>query len=262
MRVSKTVQDRVNAKLKECIAMAESHYSITVKFPRVTYTLRGTTAGTANHGTYVVNFNSVLLMENEDKFIARTVPHELAHLIDHQLHPENFESYGISVTRNGRVRRNKRTVHGPTWKAIMAVIGAADATRCHTYDTTNAKTKKKAVHVWQCACGSHMHLGPVRHKKMLSGVSKYRQYGHARCGGYSYLGLEGSELQPMPLPKAADKSAPKKKAAKGKTKLAQCRALYNPNADRMTNIVLFVLEAGCTKAGAATYYNTIKKEQA
>ena len=138
MNVPATVKARVEAKLRSCIKLAEAHYRMTFAFPKIEYTVRGTTAGWAR-GSKHVNFNSVLLMENTDAFIERTVPHELAHCIDYVVNPHNHNRmFG------------KRTVHGADWKRVMAVIGAANATRCHSYDTANARVKQKTQHEWIC----------------------------------------------------------------------------------------------------------------
>lgn len=61
----------------------------------------------------------------------------------------------------------------------------------------------------------------------------------------------------------AETPAPKAKKDKGETKIAKCRAIYaaSPEGTLKADIVArFVNEAGCTPAGANTYYVTLSKE--
>ena len=261
MRVPENIKQRVEAKLRASIKIAESHYNQTFRYPRILYTKRGTTAGTADTRAWEVNFNATLLMENVEDFIARTVPHEMAHLIDSQLNPQNFEG-GFQMTRNGRLKRAKRSVHGYTWKAIMLVLGAPTS-RCHSYDTANARVKKGrgAKQVWVCrTCGVEMKLGPQRHARMQSGRARYWMRGCGHHAGYDYRGLEGAHPTIVPLPKAAD-APPAPKTPAAPSKLAKCKALYikHSHLGRSQMIGLFQNEAGCTASGAATYYATCKK---
>lgn len=265
MHVPMNIQERVHAKLEESIALAEAHYGTTFRKPTVLFTKRGTTAGTANYVRYEVNFNPILLVENVEAFIARTVPHEMAHLIDHTLHPENFEST-VRMTRTGRWKRTKRDVHGRTFKEIMSVMGA-DGSRCHSFDTTRARVRTKAKHLWVCNhCQATMTLGPGRHKKMLAagdrGAYRPRGKGCTWEHTYKYVGLEGA---PAPVPEAAqtaaaDKASERRSRREAKTsKLDKCRKLYDWTKSRQWNINQFVVGASCTTAGAATYYARIKK---
>jgi len=272
MKVTREVKARVKATLEKCIVTANAHYGRTFKYPTVLYTKRGRTAGTANDSTYTVNFNAVLLMENVEDFLKRTVIHEMAHLIDGIVSPE--------AKAGGRWGR-KRDIHGPRWKGIMKLLGGPTS-RCHSYDTTNSKIKrtKKPKHVWKCGCGNgSVKLTAAAHKKQLNATGTYGYYqrGHTvrQCGKYSYFGLEGATLQPMAL--AADQPKPipttltgmsgtvydvvrVPKPATGLTKLARCRALFDSNVCRATHIQVFIDEVGCTPAGAATYYAKINKE--
>ena len=267
MHVPVHVKEKVEQTLRKCIKLAESHYGTKFKFPEVNYNLTGTVAGRAMTNTWTVDFNSVLLMENIETFIQRTVIHEMAHLIDFKLHPENFDG-GITIGRNGRYRRGKRDVHGVTWQSIMRLLGA-DASRCHSYDVSNAK-KNVTEHEWHCkTCNAVMKLGPKRHNNMMSGT-RYWLRGCANHAGFQYVGSAGSNQ--MPLLKAANAAKPKPsltlaarnaagRGMKGKTsKLDTCRALFESELSREQNIHLFMKVGGCTTAGAATYYAKIKKE--
>lgn len=259
MHVTANVKAQVVAKLKSSIAKCEAHYGRTFKMPTILYTKRGTTAGTANYRKYEVNFNPVLLMENLEDFIARTVPHEMAHLVDHALHPQNFES-SFTITQSGRYKRTKRDVHGATFKAIMHVMGA-DGSRCHSYDTSNARVKQKTLHEWVCNdCGATMTLGPKRNKKMMQagvrGAYRPRGAGCQWTHTYRYVGIERPEPVALAANAPARTEPPK---SKNVSKLDKCRELYNRTESRQWNINQFIAGAGCTTAGAATYYAKIKK---
>jgi len=195
-------------------------------------------------------------MENLDTFIdgrtgRGTVTHEFAHLVDGIVYPQ---------TRN-RGWGQKRSVHGPTWKRVMILFGATPS-RCHSYDTTNSKVRTKAKHVYVCRCGGEMSLGPVRHRKMQSGVS-YWMRGHKRCGGYTYKGLKG---QPTPKPRLAASTeqtgpTPKTKAVKPGTKLAHAVQVLrdNPGLSRVQLIEMIRVACNMSQAGAQTYYYHAKK---
>lgn len=253
MRVTNIVKARVTATLRECVAKANACYpKHTFKMPTVEYKKRGATAGTACDRTYTIDLNSVLLMENIEDFLSRTVIHEFGHLVDGIVNP---------ATRS-RGWSRKRSLHGPTWKRIMRMLGGPTS-RCHSYDTTNSAVKKRgqAKHVWTCSCGSPagiMKIGNIRHMKMIApGSARYWVRGHANHT-YTYTGLEGAPV-PVSLPKAANAPRPAPKRTKKVTKLDKCRRVWDPELSRDANIVAFI-EEGCTPAGAATYYAKIKKE--
>ena len=222
--------------------------------PTVEYKKRGTTAGTACDRTYTIDLNSVLLMENVEAYLARTVIHEFGHLVDGIANPD---------TRS-RGWRRKRSLHGPTWKRIMVMLGGPTS-RCHSYDTTNSAVKKRgrAKHVWNCSCGTGtIKIGAKRHKNMIGpGSARYWMRGHAHCT-YTYAGLEGAAPAPAArtLPKAASPALPRARRTKRVTKLDMCRECFSPVSSRELMILTFMSVAGCTKAGAATYYAKIKKE--
>lgn len=268
VRVPSEVKARVEAKLRECIAIAEDRFGIVFKYPTVLYTKRGRVAGTANYIKWEVNFNSVLLMENLEDFIARTVPHEMAHLVDYQMHPENFE-VGLTYDRRGRLRREKRDAHGRTWKNIMVMFGA-DPSRCHSYDTSNSKVHKRtaAKHLYVCkTCQAEMKLGPQRHRKMTMGMTRYWNRGCGRHAGYEYMGLEGQPRLAVAASAPKAKPSPAKKnvsTPKVGTKAERAMEIFtnNPNIGRKMMIGMFMDHLDMTKAGASTYYANCKKKAA
>ena len=269
VRVPAKVKAEVEAKLRACIKAAEDHFiGQTFAFPKVLYTKRGVTAGTATLSTWTVNFNSVLLMENLEDFINRTVPHEMAHLIDYQINPENFERGNLRYTRRG-VSRGKRSVHGPSWKRIMMLFGAPTSAY-HSYDVSNAKVKKRGQTKFEYVCktcGEKMHLGAKRHAKMASGMAKYWIRGCGRHAGYQFVGVEGP-APAVTLPKAANaptpKPAPAAKAPKAGSKMERALVIYKDLAGkghgRKMTIQRFMDVLDMSKAGASTYYYNCQKK--
>jgi len=260
VNVSQAVKARVETKLKEGIALAEKHYNTTFKYPRITYDVRGTTAGKANYVNWNVRFNPILLMENIDDFIARTVPHELAHLITDQVYP-HAHAPGFKVFGRGAVRRKKRSVHGSEWQSVMRVLGVKDIARCHNYDVATAAVKRKNRYTYICSgCKQELTCGPKIHAALVRApASRW----HGGCKGH-LLVLKG-KLAPTPAPiRLKPEYIPTptpSPVVPGETKIAQAKALYarNSHLDRSGLIKLFVGILHMTPAGASTYaYNVMK----
>jgi len=108
--------ERCQEEVIKAYEMARRELGIVMPIPRITFNLRGTTAGYAFPAENRIDFNPVLLHGNLERFLARTPWHEVAHLI-------SFRKYG----------RNIRP-HGDEWARIMWAFHKP-ATRCHTYDT-------------------------------------------------------------------------------------------------------------------------------
>lgn len=241
------IKRRVETKLQECITIAENHWKTTFKFPHVSYTLTGRTAGRATFQEWKIKLNAVLLNENVDQFIERTVPHEMAHLIDYQLNPS------VVITKPG----SKNSFHGPTWKRIMHVLGA-DSSRCHSFDTTHSR-RHVTKHIWECThegCCGKLTLGPKRHKVMLQGKGRgfYRpELGCLTSHVYKYIG-------PTKPPVVTVAPSSLAAAAPGGSKMDKCRRVFDSSLPRAANIAMFQA-LGCSPAGASTYYQNIKKER-
>lgn len=255
MHVPKEVQERVNAELRRCIKVASEHFNRSFDFPNIEYNVRGTAAGYAKSDTYTVSFNPVLLMENVDEFIKRTVIHEFAHLVDAIVYPETRQC-GFVYTKTGRVRRTKRSLHGPTWKEIMSLLGGPTS-RCHTYDVSNARVKQKAQHIYRCnGCSKEMSLGPKRHRSMQTGQTVYWLRGCKHHGGFTYVGLKGGNqnigtTRKVPTPKMPTSGSKIERVIK---------LLYTePNLSRDEAINRIRTLCDMSSAGAQTYYYKAKQ---
>jgi SprT protein len=260
MVVTAAVKARVQAKLAEGIAIAQRKYGVTIDSPTVVYKKRGTAAGTANYRTWTIDLNPVLLMENVDSFIARTVPHELAHLITDKVYPE---AHSTEIVRTHRgLRRTKRDVHGQYWQSVMRALGA-DPSRCHSYDTTNSKIHKTTTkHEYRCSgCGVVVAVGGRRHSALQSNP---RAVYHQACGRSSQL-VPVRSVTVAPVQQARPAAAAKTPATPtAGSKLDRCRALYQQYKGLYTTdlrqqcIAAFVRDIGMTAAGASTYYSTCR----
>ena len=253
MQVTADVKTRVQRKIAEGLDKARAAYNITLEVPTVVYKKRGTTAGTANYRTWTIDLNPVLLMENVDAFIERTVPHELAHLITDRVYPE-------AHTR--RFRGEKREVHGPRWRSVMRTLGVADSTRCHSYDTSSVKRSKTSYEYKCTVCGSTFSLGPKRHAKMLQSATAYR---HTVCGSHARIELVQTVQPARPAVAPVARPAAARKDTGTSTKMDRCYGWYKHYKDQNTVnlrqmcIAVFVQEVGMTPAGASTYYSMCQK---
>lgn len=264
MHVPAEIKVRIENEIKRCIDIAERRFNRSFQFPTIVYEKKGTTAGTARDGSQIINLNPILLMENVDAFIKRTVPHEFAHIVDGIVYPQTRERKHIGWKRSGRPHFTKRSLHGRTWKSIMHLFGA-DASRCHSYDTTNAKTKKVASHVYTCrTCEKEMMLGPKRHRKMQIGI-RYWMRGCQHHAGYDYVGLEGQRKAPVPVapskPTLPTPSVRPAAPATKTTKLDDAVTIVRnySQLDRKSLIALIALTCGMSQGYAQTLYYQAKK---
>ena len=253
LTVTSEVKARVRDRLNECIATIKTHYHVDLQYPSVRFEKGGTTAGVANYGTWSINFNPTLLMQNVDQFIHRTVAHELAHLAVERIYPEAHQrTYG-----------QKRSLHGPRWQEIMTVLGAP-VSRCHSYDVTDV-ARRKASYTYVCtACNHTYELGPKRHANLVRNPKHYR----CRCG-HSHMVLKGTKApQSAPVvrqapkkPVAAPASVSVAASMQYNSKFEHCYAIYKATCNTLTKdeiIHLFVEQVNMTAAGASTYYYKCK----
>lgn len=237
MQVSQDIKNRVEARLKECCIKASDEFDMSFAMPDIDYSLRGTAAGQAlsrkDGSVWKIRINAVLLIENLDKMLHRTVAHEMAHLI------------------TSKVWSNKWNLqpHGKEWKRVMSVLGV-EATRCHNYDVTNSSVRKSTTFSVTCVdCNKTYSLGPTRAATLQSRPTAYR----CKCKTNSMTGTLKFNLIVPTLSLKVKKQGTM-------TKMDWCKMLYrtNPLLSRADMIKLFVGRANCTVAGASTYYATIK----
>jgi SprT protein len=151
------MQDAILAKVEESFVIAEKFYNRTFERPRnIIFKRSGTTGGHSHYGRRELMFQLDLAEHNQEDFLKRTVPHEVAHYVQRAV-------YGYS--RNGK----KVMPHGTEWKYIMRNVYHLNPDRCHTYDTSVTTTRKRARDFkWSCDCKIHNVTSNI-HNKMLRG---------------------------------------------------------------------------------------------
>ncbi len=172
MNSSSAIKHAVETATHHFIDVANKRYDLSLNYPSVGFTVRGTNGGTANTGSWHVNFNMGLLVDNMDEYINQTIPHEVAHLVTFAIHGQEFKR-----TRRGYIRVS----HGKNFYAVMRTFGVKE-TRCHKMDTSKVKTATRNVKKFgvQCpCCQEEFTVGTVRMKKILNGA----RYMHHCTGG-------------------------------------------------------------------------------
>ena len=81
-----TLRFAVKAAVRSVLDKAEALYGDMFETPEILFTKKGRVAGAAHSGSWLINFNEVLLQENIEEFIRNTVPHEVAHLVAYRIH--------------------------------------------------------------------------------------------------------------------------------------------------------------------------------
>lgn len=147
----------VEAHVVALVKRFEDKVGFAAPVPNIMYSLRGRTAGKCFYTQNRLDFNMVLLNENFEKFMATTVPHEVAHHLDYQYHG------GLDRSANGR-----RRPHGLRWKTIMNMLGA-NPKRCHTYDVSNVGSNRRQTFAYECGCQTY-DLTITRHRRILKGT--------------------------------------------------------------------------------------------
>ncbi len=128
------------------------------RLPEVTVRcdLRGRAAGQVRQGTdgrLEIRYNLEIARLQPDAFVARTVAHEVAHLIVWRLH--------------GRQVRP----HGAEWQAVMRALGASPE-RCHDFAVPQHTLRQQRRWRYRCACREHQ-LSTTRHNRVQNGQQRY-----------------------------------------------------------------------------------------
>ncbi|HDY82712.1 MAG TPA: metallopeptidase [Halieaceae bacterium] len=143
------------------VAKAESLYGRIFQMPEVRFDLRGQTAGQYRGGSHpCIRYNLELAAIQFKAYCDRTPPHEVAHFIIEQIHP------------NRSVKP-----HGTQWQNLMQAFGL-EPSRCHQYDLKNVRQRRQKRHAYLCACREHQ-LSTTRHNRIWHRGMKYRC---VKCG--------------------------------------------------------------------------------
>jgi SprT protein len=173
--------DEVQAIVSSYIQMARDYFDEHIDDPQISFKLRGTSiAGQAWYSKWLLKFHMGFLKENEEHYLTRTVPHEVAHLVARR----------ISLTKGGRVTPNRTKwdfnlkrmrikPHGAEWKFIMEKVFKIPAKRCHSYEIPEGYERKKRIFVYACECRSFK-LSIIRHNRTQRLGGSF--YNCKRCG--------------------------------------------------------------------------------
>lgn len=143
---------RAHAETLALLKQAEDAFGIAVPAVAVRFDLRGGAAGQvifSRGGRIAIRYNRMLLQENGEEFLRRTVPHEAAHVVVRLLHGPRCRP------------------HGREWQRVMAHFGA-EATRCHSFDTRRAATRRLRRYAYRCGCREFA-LTSIRHGRVQRG---------------------------------------------------------------------------------------------
>ncbi len=155
------LHERVVARSRALLKMAESHYGRPIPAPEIRFDLRGQAAGQARIAPgriSLLRYNPALLAANVKDFLVQTVAHEVAHLVA-------FEVFGRHIRP-----------HGVEWQAVMRLFGVPPQ-RCHSYVATESDRRRLARHTYHCGCRTH-ELSSIRHNR----IAKGQQYLCRACG--------------------------------------------------------------------------------
>lgn len=123
--LSKELRTKTEKALLEACKKAEAKYGQPFELPEIRWDIKNTDGGRAQYAAWLVQFNLILCVENEKKFLETTVPHEMAHLIAYRVHYKRLVAEG-----------KKLKPHGKEWKEAMEVVETPPAVK-HTYDCTS-----------------------------------------------------------------------------------------------------------------------------
>lgn len=131
--LSKELRTKVEKKLLEALNVAREHYKRPdLTMPDIRWDVKNTDGGRASHHGNYVRFNLILCVENEEKFLNTTVPHELAHCIAGTLY------YDKILKETGK----KMRPHGKQWKEVMDVLNTPPKVT-HSYDCGSIQKPKR-----------------------------------------------------------------------------------------------------------------------
>ncbi|MBM6549921.1 SprT family zinc-dependent metalloprotease [Marinomonas ostreistagni] len=151
----KAYQGAVEQKIQQCLTQAQRYFKVTLKAPSFNFKQRGRSAGTAYLQRNEMRFNAYMLAQDPQKFIDNVVPHEVAHIVVHQI-------YGAKVRPHGR-----------EWTAVMEHLFNVEAARTHDFDVPKARN----LYLYRCHCQAH-EFTAHRHGRATRGT----QYICRACG--------------------------------------------------------------------------------
>jgi len=139
------------------IDKANKIFNINMNYPTVRFNLTGKVAGWAERsyfGNHRITYNKILLQENGNSFIKEVVPHEVAHLVTHEIYGDNIQS------------------HGKEWTGVMVKLGR-EPKRCHRFYVGNSKKHIVGQFAYNCKCNIPRYFGKKKHQNVREGKAVY-----------------------------------------------------------------------------------------
>ena len=118
---------------------------------RITFRMRGLSAGEACRTSGQTNYNSELLERYGEDFIREIVPHEVAHVVTSAVWP-------------------RAKPHGPEWRSVMEFFGARPSVT-HGFDSKPSRRVSRIPYA--CACPEHHLMTRRAHVRIQRGTVEY-----------------------------------------------------------------------------------------
>lgn len=147
----------VTQQVAQLFATAQAAFEQSFTMPEILFNQRGAIAGSARYATWQLRFQPQLLLAHFDTFQQQIIPHEVAHLVVHQVF--------------GRVQP-----HGAQWRYVMSHIFFAPPHRTHNL---TVQAMQKRTFRYKCGCPEPHELTIRRHNRICKQQAVYRC---KRCG--------------------------------------------------------------------------------
>lgn len=246
---------KFRADVRACIDKARCIFGVDLDPHAVVIRLdvRGRTAGWAcpkRGGVYTLRFNPEAIIKYNKDMTEDTIPHEVAHLV---------------CFANKALGSN----HDDGWKRVCRMLGGDDS-RTHDMTLTPAKEIKRYRYV--LPSGEELQVGPKHHKRIQAGDrglwSKKSKH-QILASHYRPAGGVPNPTTPMKLfqheePKTLIQKVARAASAfdnRSKKQIVADLFAANPNASRGDMIQMIMDQAGMSKAGASTYYQSAKSQK-
>jgi predicted SprT family Zn-dependent metalloprotease len=258
------MKQQIKTRVHEVVKLAEEKYGFPIHPTaiKIEFKEKGQAAARAykRNWQYGLVFSVESAALDLDEMMNDTIPHEVAHLV---------------CFWNSKLGKN----HDNGWKRVCRSLGGTGA-RTHAQELT--KGRYKTQYLYRMPSGREYRASAVLHRKLQAGKSRrfrdgeliaaehffrvispeeHRMDHMVKVAAYAAKKQVGAPVASKPAATSHKRPTRKPMATTGTpSKLDRCRQLYVHGASRQSNIDAFVV-AGCTTAGAATYYAKIKKER-
>ena len=171
---------KLQQEVDRCVKIAKDRFGIDLK-PRVVFDHAGIdsqrVAGTAFYADSTLYYNPWYLTHETEEFMARTVPHEVAHLVVRKMQEANKAGWKIDV-------------HGPVFRKVMTAFGVQPKHRTekHEFNVLVLPQYQKCS-LYKCEKCQHTHVMRQHQHQRMSENPK--RYGCVKCNGNLKLFAEG-----------------------------------------------------------------------